>query len=250
MRIDPKALLLNTLFGRWQPRREFEEGYAVILATPMDMPFLLRYSLEGLTTLDTSHCRQIIVVPDGWGDDGGAGLRQVVAAVDDPGSRWPSWGRSVTVFVPGKNVGTSANSSHWAMIVEGTRRARGEYVFLHDADAFFLEADGLERQYRECLDRGMDTLGVTARWDPFFEEVGYAIPATWELMVSARWACRPQPDRLQGATRRTPPGSIIEFDTMLYPQFVDYPSGKVGLMASPARIVHFNGAVTTYRIFR
>ncbi len=251
MRIDPKALLLNTLFGRWQPRRAFEEGYSVILATPMDMPFLLRYALEGLTGLDTSHCRQIIVVPDGWGDDGGEGLRRAVAASGDPRVEYVELTPAAHFFIHklGKNVGAAANSCHWAMIVRGIAATRCEYAFLHDADAFFVDADAIERQYRECLDRGLDTLGVTARWDPFFEEAGYSIPATWELMVSTRWARRHNPVDFKGRWRDTPRGRH-EFDNALYPQYVDYPWGKVGLMASPARIVHFNGAVTTYRIFR
>jgi len=37
---------------------------------------------------------------------------------------------------------------------------------------------------------------------------------------------------------------------MLYPQFVDYPSGKVGILDPPPRLVHFSGAITTYRTFR
>ena len=37
---------------------------------------------------------------------------------------------------------------------------------------------------------------------------------------------------------------------MLYPQFLDYPSGKVGVMDPAPRFVHFNGTILTYRFFR
>ena len=37
---------------------------------------------------------------------------------------------------------------------------------------------------------------------------------------------------------------------MLHAQFLDYPSGRVGVMASPPRFVHFNGTIVTYRDFR
>jgi len=72
------------------------------------------------------------------------------------------------------------------MIIEGTNRAKCDYIFMHDADAFCLESDGPERQYRECRDCGTTTLGVMARWDPFFRQIGYTMPATYELMFSAQ----------------------------------------------------------------
>ena len=71
MSFDKKALLLKPLFGRWRRGCPFEDGYTILLPSPMDMPFLLRFALEGLLRMDTSNCRQILVVPDGWGDDGG-----------------------------------------------------------------------------------------------------------------------------------------------------------------------------------
>ena len=251
MRIDPKDLLLRALFGRWGRRGAGGEGYSVVLAMPMDMPFLLRFALEGLATLDTTHCRQIIVIPDGWGSDGGEGLRLEVEASEDPRVELVELGPTARFFIHkmGKGVATAANSCHWAMIVRGIAASRFDHVFLHDADAFFVDPDAIERQYRECVDRGLHTLGITARWDAFFAEAGYAIPATWELMVSREWALRHNPVDFKGRWRETPHGRH-EFDNMLYPEYVDYASGKVGLLEPPPRIVHFNGAVTTFRVFR
>ena len=37
---------------------------------------------------------------------------------------------------------------------------------------------------------------------------------------------------------------------MLYRQYMDYPSGKVGVMSPPPRLVHFSGSIGTYRYFR
>lgn len=251
MRIDPKDLLLRVLFGRWGRVGAGGEGYSVVLAMPMDMPFLLRFALEGLATLDTTHCRQILVIPDGWGPDGGEGLRREVEASTDPRVEVVELGPLVRSFIHrmGKGVGTAANTCHWAMIVRGIAASRSDHVFLHDADAFFVDPDAIERQYHECVDRGLYTLGVTARWDTFFTEVGYAIPATWELMISRKWALVHNPVDFKGRWRDTPRGRH-EFDNALYPQYLDYPSGKLGLIEPPPRIVHFNGAVTTYRIFR
>jgi hypothetical protein len=250
MRIDLKWFVLNAIFGRWHGAGPQEEGYTILLPSPMDMPFLLRFALEGLRRLDTKHCRQIVVIPDGCGDDGGKALERVVESSGDSRVELARLRPAAHFIVHGmrRTGGGIANWSHWAMIVEGIERARCEHVFLHDADAFFLETDGLERHYRECCDRGMETLGVTARLDPFFREIGYAIPGTWELMFATRWARRRSPLELKGRSRPTPRGDYT-FDTMLYPQYLDYPSGKVGILDPPPRLVHFAGAITTYRTF-
>jgi hypothetical protein len=54
---------------------------------------------------------------------------------------------------------------------------------------------------------------------------------------------------LKGRARPTPHGPNV-FDTMLYPQYRDYPTGKVGVMDDPPRMVHFHGTITTYRVYR
>ena len=145
--------------------------------------------------------------------------------------------------------GFFANWAHWATIVEATNRAHANYLFLHDADAFFIDGDGLERQFAECHTRKMDALGVEARLDGFFEAAGYTIPGTWEMMFSVSWARTRPPIFLKGQWRDTPHGRH-EFDTTLYPQYLDYPTGRIGVMTSPPRLVHFHGTITTYRSYR
>ena len=76
--IDWKWWVLALFFGRWRRPGPTLEGYTILLPSPTDMPFLLRFTLEGLRHLDTSDCRQIIVIPDGYGADRGAALQQVV----------------------------------------------------------------------------------------------------------------------------------------------------------------------------
>jgi hypothetical protein len=249
-----KGLMLRLLFGRWRRLGRPAEGYSILLPTPMDMPFLLRYALEGLRHVDTSHCQQILVISDGWGSNG-HGLRRVVESAGDPRIELIEL-RPATRMVtrrPKKAAGlaasNAASNTHWATIVEGIDAARCEYCFLHDADAFFLDDDGLERQYRECQNRGLDTLGVEARSDSFFVDRGYLIPGTWELMFSTRWARRRDPTTLKGRRRSSPHG-IYVFDNMLYPQYLDFPTGKIGLMDCPPRFAHFSSAVITYRVFR
>jgi hypothetical protein len=253
MGLNAKQIFHTALFGRWRRPQPLVEGYAILLQMPMDMPFLLRFALEGLRHMDTEHCKQILVIPDGWGDDGGRALREVVAACDDPRVEIATLGPGVHFYIHQfqmrRSHRTAANWTHWAMIVAGTAGARCEYAFLHDADAFFVDADALERQYRECRDRACLTLGVEVRTDPFFERIGYAIPGTWELMYSVRWARKRNPFTLKGLWRLSPHGRH-EFDTMLYPQYLDYPTGKIGVIEPPPRLVHFHGAVTTFRVLK
>jgi hypothetical protein len=248
MRIDPKGLLMKAFYSRWRKSSPFEEGYTVVLPSPMDMPFLLRYALEGLSRVNTENCKQILVVPDGWGDDHGKALARVIAAFDDPRIELVAI-RPIDAGILRLMGRTNGAGTHWMAAINGTTQARCAHVFLHDSDAFFLEGDGLERHYRECRDREMYTLGVTARWDPIFTEIGYAIPGTWELMYSNRWARSHSPYTLKGGRRPTPHG-MGEFDSMLYAQYLDYPSGKIGVMADPLHLVHFNGTIVTYRAFR
>jgi hypothetical protein len=250
MGIRPKQLALALLFSRWRRPCAFEDGYTIVLPSPMDMPFLLRYALEGLAHLNTENCHQILVVPDGFVADRGDALERVISTFDDP---------RVTLIRPRtfdtflskrmKNAGRGAATTHWMMAIQGIAHARCGHAFLHDADAFFLEADGLERQYRECRDRGFSALGVTARWDPFFVAAGYTIPGTWELMFSTRWARSRSPFALKNGWHTTPLGDY-EFDSMHYPMFLDAPSGTIGVMEPPSRLVHFNGTVVSYRFFR
>jgi hypothetical protein len=253
MGVSPKRIIHTALFGRWRRAQPLATGYTILLPTPMDMPFLLRFALEGLRHLNTENCSQIIVIPDGWGDDGGEAFRAVVAACDDPRVELVDLRPGILFYIQKiqmrKTRQSAANWSHWAMIVEGTASARSEYAFLHDADAFFVDADALERQYRECRDRAMLTLGVQIRTDAFFQRIGYDIPGTWEMMYSVPWARRRNPLSLKGNWQSTPHG-VHEFDTMLYPQYLDYATGKIGAMAVPPRLVHFHGAVTTYRVLK
>ena len=249
----PSDLILNAVFGRWPRARPTAAGYTVLLPMPADMPFLLRFALEGLAAVDLANCGQIVVVPDGWDDSGAAALRAAVAASGDPRVELAPLSpllrfvvRRVRRTRPGIEFVTWA---HWAAIVEGTSRARHDHVFLHDADAFFADDTGPERQYAECARRGMATLGVQARADDYFADLGYAIPGTWELVYSTAWARSRPPLTLKGKVRATPEGDRT-FDTMLYPQYLDYPGGRVGVMSDPTRVIHFHGTIATFRAFR
>jgi hypothetical protein len=99
------------------------------------------------------------------------------------------------------------------------------------------------------LDGNFDTLGVTARWDPFFTKINYKIPGTWELIFSIPWIREWKPHHVRGQIHDTPHGPN-GFDHLLYPQYLDYSKGRVGVMANPPELVHFNGTIVTYRVWK
>ena len=240
MNIDLKGIALRILFRRWKALPVYETGYTILLPSPMDMPFLLRFALEGLQLQDTTHCRQILVIPDGWADDGGTALREVMAGFSDPRLEYyePSWW---DIFLIRRMP-----SPYWMMVMFGIEHARCEQALLHDADAFFHDSDAIERIYDASREGSMYTLGVQARWDPFFENLGYEIPGTWETMVDCRWARTRPPYTIKGRKESTPHGEY-GFDVLLYAQYLDYASSRIGVMDSPPRFVHFSHTVRAYR---
>ena len=122
MAINLKQLGVAALFSRWGRRCPFEDGYTIILPSPMDMPFLLRYALEGLGRIDTSRCKQIVVIPDGCVNDRGDALDRVIKRFDDPRIELirPT-ALDYFLFQSMKPVGGAA--THWMMAIIGTNRA-------------------------------------------------------------------------------------------------------------------------------
>ncbi len=243
-----KRLPLYALFGRWRTQSDFEPGYTIALPMPMDMPFLLRLALEGLAGLNTPNCKQILIVPDGWGNDNGRALAEVIRDFDDPRLELVNL-RSIDYRVIRAMRPPGCACTHWMLVVNSVLNARHEYILLHDADAFFLSADGLEKQYSEALFRKMEVLGVTSRWDAFFTERDMSISGTWEILLSARWARKRSPLALFPGKWSTAYGDF-GFDSTLYAQFLDYDSGTIGVMQNPPEFVHFNGTIFTYRTYR
>jgi hypothetical protein len=203
--------------------------------------------LEALRHIDTENCKQILIVPDAQGADGGKALRRVIAQFDDSRTAMASPRLIDYALVRLLNFGPA--ETHWLTCVNGTARAQCAYAFLHDADAFVVDCGSLERQYRECRDRELYTLGVAYRKDECLLRIDQHIPATWELMYSVAWAFRHGPVVFKPGRLTTPQGEML-FDSMIQPQYLDYGSGKIALMEPPPEFVHFGGVICTYRAWR
>lgn len=242
--------LLSLAFGRWPRSAPAVPGYSILIPLPADMPFLLTYALEGIRHLDTTHCREILVIPDGSRTQPRA-IAQIMARQNDARVRLiplSAWDRIAINALPRADGG--ANFRHGLAICRGAAQSTATHIYLHDVDAFWVDPDAIERQYAEALQRHMLALGVTARWDPFYQAAQMEMPGTWELLFSTAWVRSRPPYLIKGARRRTVDGGTHSFDTLLYAQYLDYPSGQIGVMARPPALVHFNGTITTYRVYR
>jgi hypothetical protein len=91
------------------------------------------------------------------------------------------------------------------------------------------------------------SLKLVMRIDPMFKERGYDIPGTWECMVSNSWVRRRAPAEIRGGWHLLPGNEWGWFDNLLFGQYMDYDSGKIGVMANPPKFVHFYATITEYR---
>ena len=242
-KLDVKGLIQRALYWQWKHSGALADGYSIIMPTPEDMPFLSRLTLEGLKYINTDNCGQFLIVGDGHSVDGGKLLAETVAQLHDSRIEIALFSRLDRIVI------RPMPSPHWLTVIYGTNLARYAYAFLHDADAFFLDRDCIEQTFRYCIDNSVYTTGVNARWDPFFKGIGYQIPGTWQMMFSVPWLRRHKPWMVRGRKTATPHGKNT-FDTLLYPQYLDYSSGKVGVMPTPPRYIHFNGTIVTYRAWK
>lgn len=236
-----RCLKRKLVYGSWRKRHRIApDGYTIILAAPMDMPFLLQLAFETLNSAKTDRCREILVVPDGSLRDNGVRLKSIIKSACDARIRYTE---------PGLRWGflMSHVHNHPAMMALATESATCRYAFVHDLDAFLLEPDIIESMYDEVLEREMVAMGVSARWDPGFERLQMTIPGTWELFYDTCWIQKWPRQMMFGRKEMTSIGEI-EFDSMLYPQYLDYGSGKVGISRRSHKIVHFNGTIRTYRM--
>ncbi len=237
-----RECLRSVVYGSWRRQGPIKDGYSIILACPMDMPFLLELALRTIDSVDTTRCEEILIVPDGAMNDGGQLLKSVLAKRNDSRLRYitpPIYWRWVMPYV----------HNHPAMMAIACEHAKCRYAFVHDLDAFLLESSTIESLFDEATERQMYAMGVTERWDSGFQKLGMSIPGTWELFFDTVWLKKWPRQMVFGRCERTEIGAI-EFDSMLYPQYLDYCSGRIGVTRNEYRIVHFNGTVRSFRVFQ
>lgn len=243
MTIQLRELKRSLVYGRWPKQQHVDsEHYSVVLACPMDMPFLLKLALEVLAYTTLDRCREILVVPDGSLKDCGKGLKSVIETSHDPRIRYIEPSVRWKMLMPYVH-------NHPAMMALATEAARCQFAFVHDLDAFLHSENAIEELFDEFRNREMVAMGITPRWDPAFRQMNVTIPGTWELFFDTLWLQRWPRQMVFGRQQRTPAGNT-PFDSMLYPQYLEADSGRIGVSHDPPKIVHFNGTVRTFRKYQ
>lgn len=237
-----KRTILSLFYPVWNGHQHNQNGYTVVIPAPMDMPFLAYYALKGLSELDLSSCREILVVPDGCGTDNGRALSAVLKLVNlDKARLLPLTRRNKLVI----SLFGDSGIAHWMTIVEAINHSETNSLFLHDADAFFTDEHLIENNYSEFNKNNLNCLGVTSRWDPFLQSKNMQLPGTWELFFSSAWARSWAPVSHKAGGRYTDTGKEF-FDTMLYPMFRSYSQERIQVRPSES-FMHLSGTVVTYR---
>lgn len=238
-----RELKRAAIYGTWRGQSASDgDRYSIFLAAPMDMPFLLRLAFEVLSAARTDRCREILVIPDGSRNDRGEALKKEIEFSGDQRTRYVEPGLRWRLLMPHVH-------NHPAMMALATESAQCRYAFVHDLDAFINNPNTIENMFDEIRERNMVAMGVTPRWDPAFIEMDLTIPGTWELFFDTCWLRTRPRQMVFGRSQNTPAGHVA-FDSMLYPQFLEGRSGRVGVTQRPSSIVHFNGTVRTFRNFQ
>ena len=242
---------LDMLFPLWGRKTVSQDGYTIVVPTPSDMPFLLKAFFRAVLHTDLTHCQAILVVPDGRCSDMASlhGVMDECRTLPTPVRLLPltRLQRFAANHWPSKDGG--ANIRHWLTIIRGVGAAHTTHVILHDIDAFWHTADTFETLYDECRQLNCDALGLSARWDQCFTDRNIKMPGTWELTFRTEWATRFRASDHKGGMRSEKHASDMSFDTMLWPQFHSYDTGRIRISQTPPRITHFNGTITTFRVF-
>lgn len=238
-------LLLQVLYPRWgRPPGEPKQGFSILLPMPSDLPVFFRIAIRVLERQNLRDAGEVVIVPD----IPRTSFRGIVEA------NGPSIGVPVVLAeMSGLRLGVvrlydRPNHFHWAQIVCGFEHASSRTVLLHDADMFLLNPDFLADHYAEIVRRGLQVLGISPAWDPWFAENGYPhVTATWEMLATADWVRSFPPVLLHGHRNRL--GAVTRtFDTTYYAQCLSDPR-SIGHGDNVPGFVHFNWLISGYRWF-
>lgn len=214
------------------------------MPVPGDIPVFLELALKVCSRQDADHRVRTIVIPD----CPSAGIFDLVEK-----SR-PLWTGPLDVALlprPERWILPrlkSGSRNHGLQLIKGVSASTTSHIVLHDADLFLLDPGLLETQYKDCLQRDLDCLGVSPVWDPWYLAKGLRLAATWEMVASVDWLRRFPPYRHIGHDADLF-GERHTFDTTLYAQATT-PGSHIDWIDRGADFVHFNYVITTFREFQ
>ncbi|MFP4144897.1 MAG: hypothetical protein ACLFV3_07100 [Phycisphaeraceae bacterium] len=213
-RLWPVRQLLRTT-ARWQPMRNPEPGYTIVIGCIRTLPAVLEANLAMLEQQRREHLREIILVMDCR--PGPEALDREAAMRD----RYPELPLRVIYYSRWQDLALKALGSAWCYCwlnwVLGIAATRTRYAILHDLDAMLLEPHLIEQRYEAIRERRDHYLGVEMYvGNGITLEDGLAV--TFEMMFDVEHVRRRHHplDLFNRAARRD--GRRIQYDTFLYPQ--------------------------------
>ena len=247
-----KTAMRTSLYGRWPRPGSLTDGYSVVLPLPGDLPVFLELALAGLARQNPAGRVETLVVPDRLTPEFVATYKRATAHFDWGPVRLLEIGRRGQALQRTKNgpwTKASSHLNHFLQIYHGAAGARTTHVILHDADLVLTDARFLAERFALCSERRLACLGVERRFDDWYEANGLGpVLATWELMFDLRWLRSFPPWQISGQSHLI--GDVEKkFDTLDYVQ-TRTPAEKRGLQEMPSGYVHFNWAITHYRLFQ
>jgi hypothetical protein len=247
-----KRAVRSSLYGRWPASASLIDGYTLVLPLPGDLPVFLELALAGLVKQDPAGRVETLVIPDRITPEFLVTYERAIARFDWGPIRLVEVGRRGKVLQRTKNGPwnkTSSHLNHFLQIYHGAAASRTTHATLHDADLFLTDPRFLADRFRACSEGGFACLGVERRFDDWYELNGLGpVLATWELIFDLRWLRGFPPWQISGHSDRL--GDVEKkFDTMDYVQ-LRTPAERRALHETPNGYVHFNWAITHYRLFQ
>ena len=244
LRLWDFRLAYQLLYPRWaNVGHAPEEGYAIFLPVPSDLPFLYRLAINNIAQQNLEHANEILVIPD----ISTVAFRALVADTKPTCLDVPvRYCQDNIVRRLGARLWNSACFYYFTQLACGINHTRSRFALLHDADLFLTDSNFIEGQYQEISSRDLDLFGVDRVWDSWYAENGYPhVTATWEMMLSTKWARSFRPILHRGHTN-TVNGRSHKFDVTLLPQCFT-PPGQIGRREISDSFIHFNYVIGTYR---
>ncbi len=231
-------------FSRWRAPATAEPGFTLLLPVPGDLPVFLDLALKVCVLQQSPSRAATLVIPD---------LRtpSIERITERYRSRWsgplevvdlprPERALLPRLKDPGRN--------HGVQLIAGVQASRTSHIVLHDADLFLLDPGAHEQQYRLAERDGLAALGVSPPWDPWYEQHGLHLAATWELCARVDWLRSVPPHRHLGHDADMF-GERHTFDTTFWAQ-ARTPPHRLAVHGLGGGLIHFNYVISAYRAFQ
>ena len=208
------AALIAPLIS-WEPMREPESGYSLLIGCNRNLGPMLLANLRLLTRQKRTNCKEVILAIDGSPDELGAKIIERAKAISgDMPIRFVHYNAKQISITRMVDWGWIYAWLSWSI---GIRECKTRYAMLHDFDALLLNPNALEDRYLQVQQRGVEFLGIANHTGGGVVEDDKLV-RTFELIFDCSFVRRTfKPIELFN-TMKSIAGRRVEFDTFLNAQ--------------------------------